>query len=117
MQSDRARERVSVKVRRQNPKKRKSLCTGGDTVEQTRRTSISYLAALFALALLGPPVDPVVGRLGLLPVLPDADVPEGGLALQLRSLHQRRDAARVGDDLARRALHPGTVLLQKHEKR
>lgn len=54
-----------------------------------------------------------MGRLGLLPVLPHADVPEGRLALQLGSLHQHRDAAGVGDDLARRALQPGAVFLEK----
>lgn len=56
-------------------------------------------------------MDPVVGCLGLLSVLPHADIPEGGLTLQLGPLHQHRDAAGVGDDLARRALHPGTVFL------
>lgn len=77
----------------------------------------TYLPALFALSLLGSPVDPVVGRLGLLPVLSYADVSEGRFALQLSSFHQHRDAAGVGDDFARRALHPGTVFLCGKKKR
>jgi hypothetical protein len=49
---------------------------------------------------------------GVLPVLPDPHVPECGLTEELGPLHEHVDAARVGNNLASRAFHPGAMLLK-----
>jgi hypothetical protein len=84
---------------------------------RTRHSDVaSYLAAVSALPLLGAPVHPVVMYARLLPILADADVPEGRLTEELRPLHQDANAAGMRDDLAGRALHPGAMLLKRQCK-
>lgn len=70
-----------------------------------------YLPASLALALLAAAVHPVVMNAGLLPVLSDPNVAEGGLAGKLHPVHEDVDACLMSDDLARRAFHAGSVLL------
>lgn len=71
----------------------------------------AHLAALLAFALLGAPMHPVMMRGRLLAVLAHAHVAERRLARHLGALHHNRQAAGVHDDLAGRALHPGSVFL------
>ena len=73
----------------------------------------THLVAGLALALLVPPVHPVVVGGRLFPVLAGAHIPEARLARELHVLHEAADAMGVRDDLARAALEPSAIFLQQ----
>jgi hypothetical protein len=79
-------------------------------------TELPYLATLLALALLWPPMNPVVVDARLLAVLSHAHIPESGFTRELGPLHQYVNAAGVCNDLACRALHPRPVFLKRQNR-
>lgn len=76
------------------------------------------LSTLFAFSFFSPPMDPMMQGFSLFTILPDANVSKGWFAGELRSVHQDRNAAGVGDYLAGRALHSWSMLLleNKHKR-
>lgn len=72
----------------------------------------NHLAALLALSLLQLAVHPVMMGRCLLPVLPDSHIPIRWLAGQLSLLIHHWNAVLVSNQLAGRALHALSTLLQ-----
>lgn len=76
-----------------------------------RVTVEPYLATLSALALLRPPMHPVMMYARLLAILSHPHVSEGRFTSELHPIHQDTHAALVGDDVAGRTFQSGAVFL------